>query len=83
MKDTNSQGSHVGIHHNENDPRVIAQKIDAAANNGINAFIFDWYYYDEDLSGLTDPIPGHWEGSKYLYQALENGFLKATNKYSD
>ena len=27
---------------NENDPLVMAQKIDAAADNGINAFIFDW-----------------------------------------
>ncbi len=64
---------------NENDPDVMAKKIDAASDHGVDAFIFDWYYYDENSSGLTDPTPGHWEGSKYLYQALENGFLKAAN----
>jgi len=63
---------------NENDPVVMTQKIDAASDNGIDAFIFDWYYYDEESSGLA----GHarnWDGSKYLCQALENGFLKADN----
>jgi len=29
---------------NENDPAAMARKIDAAADHGINAFIFDWYY---------------------------------------
>ncbi|MDP2335798.1 MAG: glycoside hydrolase family 99-like domain-containing protein [Bacteroidota bacterium] len=63
---------------NENDPVDMAQKIDAAADNGINAFIFDWYYYDEGsdlLAGRRDS----WDGNKYLYMALENGFLKAAN----
>jgi hypothetical protein len=64
---------------NENDSKDMAQKIDAAADNGIDAFIFDWYYYDDGSSSLVDPTPSHWEGRKYLYQALENGFLKATN----
>ena len=27
----------------------MAQKIAAAADHGINAFIFDWYYYDDGL----------------------------------
>lgn len=63
---------------NENDPVEMAQKIDAAADHGVDAFIFDWYYYDEDHSKLA----GHqnsWEGSKYLYKALEEGFLQAAN----
>ena len=64
---------------NENDPLVMAQKIDAAADNGINAFIFDWYYYDPGSSLLVDQNNGHWEGQKYLSKALEDGFLKATN----
>ena len=33
----------------------MAQKIDAAADHGIDAFIFDWYYYD-DGPFLNRPI---------------------------
>ncbi|MGD0044699.1 MAG: glycoside hydrolase family 99-like domain-containing protein, partial [Isosphaeraceae bacterium] len=43
---------------------VMAQKIDAAADYGVNAFIFDWYYYDD---------------GPYLQRALDRGFLQATN----
>ena len=56
---------------NENDPVVMAKKIDSAANNGISAFIFDWYFYD--------PATSQTPGGKYLYNALEEGFLGATN----
>lgn len=56
---------------NENDPAVMAKKIDSAANNGIDAFIFDWYYYDPATTQTLD--------GKYLYKALEEGFLKASN----
>lgn len=56
---------------NENDPAVMERKIDSAADNGINAFIFDWYYYD--------PATSQTPGGKYLYNALENGFLGASN----
>ena len=31
----------------ESDPQVMARKIAAAADHGIAAFIFDWYYYDD------------------------------------
>lgn len=48
----------------EADPEVMARKIDAAADHGITAFIFDWYWY-------TD--------GPYLQRALEDGFLKAKN----
>lgn len=48
----------------EADPKVMAQKIGTAADYGVNAFIFDWYYYDD---------------GPYLERALEQGFLKATN----
>lgn len=48
----------------ESDPRQMAQKIDAAADNGIDAFIFDWYYYDD---------------GPFLERALEKGFMKAPN----
>jgi len=49
---------------NEAKPEVMAQKIAAAADHGVNAFIFDWYYYDD---------------GPYLEGALEKGFLHATN----
>src|SRR5688500_5782128 len=31
----------------ESDPKAMAQKIGAAADYGVDAFIFDWYYYDD------------------------------------
>ncbi len=48
----------------ESDPKVMAQKIDAAADHGIDAFIFDWYWYEDGL---------------FLERALEQGFMKAPN----
>jgi len=32
---------------NEAKPEVMAQKIAAAADYGVNAFVFDWYYYND------------------------------------
>jgi len=49
---------------NESDPKDMAQKIDAAASHGIDAFIFDWYYYDD---------------GPFLEKALEQGFFGAPN----
>ena len=66
---------------NENDPTVMARKIAAAADHGLDAFIFDWYYYDPD-AGRPKATPGkvsHWDGSKYLHSALERGYLGAAN----
>jgi hypothetical protein len=48
----------------ERDPTVMAQKIDAAADHGIDAFIFDWYYYDD---------------GPFLNKCLDDGFLQAPN----
>lgn len=48
----------------ESDPKAMAQKIDAAADHGIDAFIFDWYYYDD---------------GPFLDKPIDNGFLKAKN----
>ncbi|MBM4090193.1 MAG: hypothetical protein FJ276_12345 [Planctomycetes bacterium] len=48
----------------ESDPEVMAQKIDAAADHGIDAFIFDWYYYND---------------GPFLDRPIDNGFLKASN----
>ena len=48
----------------ESRPEIMAKKIEAAANNGINVFIFDWYYYQD---------------GPFLQGCLDDGFLKATN----
>ncbi len=48
----------------EKDPSVMAMKIDAAADHGIDVFIFDWYNYN---------------GRPFLNQCLDEGFLKARN----
>ena len=42
----------------------MSQKIAAAADHGVNVFIFDWYYYND---------------GPYLNRALDEGFLHATN----
>lgn len=48
----------------EADPRAMARKIDAAADHGVDCFIFDWYWYDN---------------GPFLHGALERGFLRASN----
>jgi hypothetical protein len=49
---------------NEADPRVMEMQIDAAADHGINVFIYDWYWYDR---------------RPFLEQCLNNGYLQARN----
>ena len=49
---------------NEADPRVMEMQIDAAADHGVNVFIYDWYWYD---------------GRPFLEQCLNNGYLQARN----
>ena len=48
----------------EADPQVMARNIDAAADHGIDSFIFDWYWYND---------------GPYLQRALDEGFLNAPN----
>lgn len=48
----------------ESDPSVMERKIAAAADHGLNSFIFDWYWYED---------------GPYLNKALEEGFLGASN----
>ena len=48
----------------ESKPEVMAQKIAAAADHGVDAFIFDWYYYNDE---------------PFLERPIDEGFLKATN----
>jgi hypothetical protein len=48
----------------EADPKDMAKKIDAAADNSLDAFIFDWYYYND---------------GPFLQRCVEEGFMKAPN----
>jgi hypothetical protein len=48
----------------ESDPKVSARQIDAAADHGIDTFIFDWYWYED---------------GPFLNGALDRGFLQAHN----
>ncbi len=50
----------------ESDPQVMAKKIDAAADHGIDVFLFDWYYYND---------------GPFLERGLEQGFLHAPNNH--
>lgn len=51
---------------NEADPYVMQMQIDAAADHGVNVFIFDWYWYD---------------GMPFLEACLNEGYLKAKNNH--
>jgi hypothetical protein len=48
----------------ESDPSAMARKIDAAADAGLAAFIFDWYWYED---------------GPYLERGLDRGYLGAPN----
>ncbi|MEI6141396.1 MAG: glycoside hydrolase family 99-like domain-containing protein [Mariniphaga sp.] len=50
----------------EKDPKVMAQKIEAASKYGVDCFIFDWYRYDD---------------GPFLNRCLDEGFLKAKNAH--
>jgi hypothetical protein len=52
---------------NEADPTWAAKEIDLAGDNGIDVFIYDWYWYE--------PF------GQYLQEGLEKGFLKAPNNH--
>lgn len=49
---------------NEADPYVMEMEINAAADHGVNVFIYDWYWYDN---------------RPFLEKCLNNGYLKAQN----
>jgi len=51
---------------NEADPVWAAKEIDLAADNGIDIFIYDWYWYSNT--------------GQYLQEGLEKGFLHAPNR---
>ncbi|MBM3851825.1 MAG: hypothetical protein FJ399_01575 [Verrucomicrobia bacterium] len=49
----------------EADPRAMERKIAAAAGHRIDAFVFDWYWYED---------------GPFLQRALDEGFLRARNR---
>ena len=49
---------------NEADPYVMEMQIAAAADHGVNVFIYDWYWF---------------ENRPFLEQCLNDGYLKARN----
>jgi hypothetical protein len=49
----------------ESDPKWSTREISLAADNGIDVFLVDWYWYS---------------GVKLMEEALENGLLKAPNR---
>lgn len=51
---------------NEADPYVAEMEINAAADHGVNVFIFDWYWYD---------------GMPFLEGHLNKGYLQAQNNH--
>lgn len=53
----------------ESDPKEMARSVDAMADAGIGAIIFDWYRYDDDING-----------GMMIEDALKKGFLQATNR---
>ena len=52
-------------HPDDSDPSDVAKEIDLAADAGINAFVYDWYWAD---------------GHPIQHEALERGFLRAPNR---
>lgn len=52
-------------HFNEADPAWAGKEIDLAADHGITAFLYDWYWHDD---------------GPFLQRQLEEGFLKAANR---
>src|SRR5258708_4277025 len=49
----------------EADPSVFARKIDAAADHGLDYFLFDWYWYNDGA---------------FLNRCLEQGYFNAPNR---
>ena len=43
----------------DDDPEVMEKRIDTATDNGVNVFIFDWYWHDK---------------GPFLESSLNNGF---------
>lgn len=64
LRGTSSALCAVWGYEDEKDPAVMAKKIRAAATHGVDAFIFDWYWY---------------EGGPFLNRCLDEGFLGAPN----
>jgi hypothetical protein len=69
-----------GMNVSESDPAVMSKKIESATANGIDMFLFDWYWYASPTLA-TDIVPDLQgpAGGPFLDAALNEGFLKAPN----
>lgn len=56
----------------ESDPKVMEKKIDAALTHGVDGFLWDFYWYNDDFG------EGDTKGS-YRLKALNEGFFGAKN----
>ncbi len=65
----------------ESDPKEMERKIDAAADHGIDAFIFDWYHYEDGLF-LEKPIDQAFLGAKNNSR-LKFGLMWANHDWMD
>jgi len=66
----------------EADPAVSQKQIDAAADHGIDVFLFDWYWDmgpGASAAGLEGGAAAGGSGP-FLHRALEEGFLRAPNR---
>ena len=69
----------MGVNQSEDEPAVMAKKIDAAVAHGVGMFLFDWYWYASPTMGNVPDLQGA-GGGTFLAGALEHGFLKAPNR---
>jgi hypothetical protein len=68
-----------GVNVSEADASVMEKKIDSAVEHGVGMFLFDWYWYASPTHGGLPDLQGS-GGGPFLAGALENGFLKASNR---
>ena len=69
-----------GLNQSEDDPQVMAHKIDAATANGIDFFLFDWYWYASPVTPFIKTDLQGAGGGPFLDGALNLGFLQAPNR---
>jgi hypothetical protein len=69
----------MGQNVSEDLPEIMAKKIAAATEHGLDFFLFDWYWYASPTMGGIPDLQGP-GGGTFLAGPLEKGFLKAPNR---
>ena len=70
-------------YYDEADPAVSQMQIDAAADHGIDIFLYDWYWDMSpgfNIAGLEGNSAQATQTGPFLQRALEDGFLHADNR---